>query len=82
VSSLDLDYIADLQERFCHRNPESQRRISFSIENVVGSLELAARRGEQTGFLKTYELLRDVHPEAAEHILKVFHVNPEGELVL
>lgn len=70
--------IDDLKCHYVASSPERQIHKSYSASQIVGSLQLACRRGHQTGIHDAYEAILIDYPKAADAILRYFGMNKEG----
>ena len=62
------------------KHPRFQAQHKVSPSELVGSAELAWRRGHQTGAYDSIKKLRRKHPEAAKYLQKYFCMDNKGNL--
>lgn len=76
------NYITDLQKVFQADDLIMQQRRRFSVTEICGNIEMAARREEQAGTYKAYEIIKDEFPDAAKMVLRVSNMNEDGSMRL
>lgn len=72
----------DLRKEHTRSDPFLQAKISVSVSQLLGTAELAARRGWQVGVHDAYLSIRQATPRAAKEILHTFHMNEKGNITL
>lgn len=69
--------LASIVQQF-RKHPRLQGSVRVSPSDVLANSELAWYRGQHSGWIDAYNMLKEKHKRASQHLLKLLNMDEDG----